>query len=358
MMLTISDIPKKALITGITGQDGSYLAEFLLKKGYEVHGIIRRASNVNSLRINHLGAEPETGHADADNPRLFLHYGDLSDSNGLCNIAETVMPDEVYHLAGQSQVGISFKAPVYTADIVGSGTLRLLQALKTNVIDAGKKVKFFQAASSEILGDVSEINRQGTQLNSDTCCDSSGLPANFHPRSPYACAKLFAYWITVNYRESYGMHSCNGILFNHESPRRGETFVTRKITLALARILAGKQKKLYLGNLDSKRYWGYAGDFVRAMWQTLQTDTAADYIISGNAKHSVREFLEEAFSYKGLDYQDYVKIDPRFFRPLESRLPEKRGIKDIRETGWVPEYDFKKLVRLMVDHDIENLEYK
>jgi GDPmannose 4,6-dehydratase len=288
-----------------------------------------------------LGADTETGHEDEKNPRLFLHYGDLSDSIGLCSIVDIVCPDEVYHLAGQSQVGISFKAPVYTADIVGNGTLRLLQALKTVLVDKNRRVRFFQAASSEILGD------QGNPEHKD-----------FYPRSPYACAKLFAYWITVNYRESYNMFCSNGILFNHESPRRGETFVTRKITLALARILAKKQKFLYLGNLDSTRYWGYAGDFVRAMWYALQQDSAHDYIISGEEKYSVRDFLAEAFGYKGLDYKDYVKIDPRFFRPLESRLPSRRNIKDISETGWKAETDFKALVRMMVDRDIAKLNNK
>jgi GDPmannose 4,6-dehydratase len=322
---------KRALITGITGQDGSYLAEFLLEKGYEVHGIIRRASTFNTGRIDHLYNDPHK-----ESTRLFLHYGDMSDSNSLSSILEKVQPSEVYNLAAQSHVRVSFDIPEYTADIVGTGTLRLLEAIRETCVNA----RFYQASSSEIYGKVHETPQTET--------------TPFHPRSPYACAKLFAYWATVNYRESYGMHCSNGILFNHESPRRGETFVTRKITRALANILRGKQKKLYLGNLESRRDWGFAGDYVRAMWLMLQQDNPDDYVIATNKTYSVRQFLEEAFGYKGLDYRDYVEIDPRYFRPAEVDLLLGDSSKARDVLGWVPEHDFKSLVRMMVDFDIEN----
>lgn len=323
---------KRALITGITGQDGSYLAEFLLEKGYEVHGIIRRASTFNTGRIDHLYNDPHN-----ENTKLFLHYGDLADANSLSTILDKVKPQEVYNLAAQSHVRVSFDIPEYTADIVGTGTLRLLEAIRETCVDA----RFYQASSSEIYGKVRETPQTET--------------TPFYPRSPYACAKLFAYWATVNYRESYGMHCSNGILFNHESPRRGETFVTRKITKALANILKGKQKKLYLGNLDSKRDWGFAGDYVRAMWLMLQQDEPDDYVISTNETHSVREFLEESFSYKGLDYKDYVEIDPRYFRPAEVDLLLGDCTKARTVLGWTLEYDFKSLVRMMVDYDVDNI---
>ncbi|ELV04941.1 GDP-mannose 4,6-dehydratase, partial [Brachyspira hampsonii] len=277
--------------TGITGQDGSYLAELLLEKGYEVHGIIRRSSSLNTERIDHLYKDPHI-----NDVKMFLHYGDLSDSSNLSRVLEKVQPDEIYNLAAQSHVRVSFDMPEYTADVVGLGTIRILDAIK----DTRIKTKFYQASTSELYGKVVETPQ------------TEKTP--FYPRSPYACAKLYSYWITVNYRESYDMYACNGILFNHESPRRGETFVTKKITHAIARILNKEQDKLYLGNLDSKRDWGYAKDYVEAMWLMLQQEKADDYVIATGETHSVREFLDEAFGLVGLDWKKYVEIDPRYYR--------------------------------------------
>lgn len=320
---------KKALITGITGQDGSYLAELLLSKGYEVHGLIRRASTFNTERIDHLYKDPH----ERDN-RLFLHYGDLSDSGQLTNIIYNIQPDEIYNLAAQSHVRVSFDLPDYTGDISGLGTTRLLEAIKKSCI----KTKFYQASSSEMFG-------------------SSPPPQNekspFYPRSPYAIAKVYSYWMTVNYREAYGLFACNGILFNHESPRRGETFVTRKITRALARIKLGLQDKLYLGNLEAKRDWGYAKEYVEAMWLMLQQNEPEDYVIATGETHSVREFLTEAFKYAGLDWQDHVEIDPRYFRPTEVDVLISDSRKAQEKLGWKPEVRFKELVKLMVNADLE-----
>src|SRR5437016_2596100 len=288
---------KKALITGITGQDGSYLAELLLEKGYEVHGIIRRASTFNTGRIDHLYQDPHV-----NGVHLFLHYGDISDSTNLIKLLNRVQPDEVYHLAAQSHVRVSFDIPEYTGDVTGLSTVRILEAMR----ETGSKGKFYQASSSEMFGN----SRQSPQHERTP----------FYPRSPYGAAKVYAYWMTVNYRESYGMFACNGILFNHESPRRGETFVTRKITRAVARIKAGLQSKLYLGNLDAKRDWGYAKEYVEAMWLMLQQPASDDYVIATGETHSVREFLDEAFSYAGLDWQKYVGIDPHYYRPAEVDL--------------------------------------
>ncbi len=321
---------KKALITGITGQDGSYLAELLLAKGYEVHGIIRRSSSFNTERVDHLYRDPhETG------TRLFLHYGDLSDSASLRHIVGTVEPDEVYNLAAQSHVRISFDQSVYTADIAGLGTLRLLEAMR----DLRIKARFYQASSSEMFGKVAEVPQRET--------------TPFHPRSPYACAKVFSYWQTVNYREAYGMFNCNGILFNHESPRRGETFVTRKITRAATRIKEGLQDKLYLGNLDAKRDWGYAGDYVEAMWRMLQQDEPDDYVVATGETHSVREFLEETFALLELDIDQHVEIDPRYFRPSEVDLLLGDPTRARQKLDWEPRVSFKELVRMMVEHDHE-----
>src|SRR5881394_864904 len=282
---------KRALITGITGQDGSYLAELLLSKGYEVHGIIRRASTFNTGRLDHIYADPHQSSV-----RLKLHYGDLSDASALARLLSVIEPQEIYNLAAQSHVRVSFDCPEYTTDITGSGTVRLLEAIR----ETGIKPRFYQASSSEMYGKVQEIPQ------------TERTP--FYPRSPYGCGKVYAYWITVNYRESYELFACNGILFNHESPRRGETFVTRKITRAVAHIQAGLQDKLYLGNLDAKRDWGYAKEFVEAMWLMLEQERADDYVVATNETHSVREFLEIAFSHAGLDWQKYVKIDPRYYR--------------------------------------------
>jgi len=284
---------KRALITGITGQDGSYLVDFLLKKGYEVHGLIRRASTFNTERIDHLYIDPHDPTA-----RIFLHYGDLSDSGQLTNLIYNVQPEEIYHLGAQSHVRVSFDMPEYTGDITGIGTTRMLEAVRRSAI----KTKFYQASSSEMLGASTPPQNEHTP---------------FRPRSPYAAAKVYAFWMLSNYREAYKIFACNGILFNHESPRRGETFVTRKITRALARIALGLEKKLYLGNLDAKRDWGFAGDYVEAMWLMLQQDEPVDYVIATGESHSVKEFLEEAFSYKGLDWRNYVEIDPHYFRPTE-----------------------------------------
>src|ERR1700694_1679921 len=288
---------KKALITGITGQDGSYLADLLLEKGYEVHGIIRRASTFNTARIDHLYADPHI-----NGVRMFLHFGDLSDAVNLVKLLYDLKPDEIYHLAAQSHVRVSFDIPEYTSDVTGVGTIRILEAIR----EVGLRSRFYQASSSEMFG-----KAQAVPQNEKT---------PFWPRSPYGVAKVFSYWATVNYRESYGLHASNGILFNHESPRRGETFVTRKITRAVAHIKAGLQKKLYLGNLDAKRDWGYAPEYVEAMWMMLQQERPDDYVIATGETHSVREFLQEAFSWVGLDWKDYVEIDPKYYRPAEVAL--------------------------------------
>ncbi len=326
---------QKALITGITGQDGSYMAELLLEKGYEVHGIIRRSSLINTSRIDHLYQDPHL-----PNTRLFLHYGDLTDGTTLRKILEAVEPSEVYNLGAQSHVRVSFDAPEYTVDTVAMGTLRLLEAIRDYQAHSNRSVKFYQAGSSEMFGLVQEVPQRET--------------TPFYPRSPYACGKVFAHWQTINYRESYGMFAANGILFNHESPRRGPTFVTRKITIAVANILAGKQKKLYLGNLDAKRDWGYAKDYVEAIWLILQQEQPDDYVIATGETHSVREFLTEAFSYVNLDWQDYVEIDPRYFRPAEVELLLGDATKAKQKLNWQPRVTFKKLVQLMVDADLEN----
>ncbi len=326
---------KKALITGITGQDGSYLAELLLEKGYEIHGIIRRSSSFNTERIDHLYNDPHI-----EGTRLFLHYGDLSDSSNISRLLEKIHPDEIYHLGAQSHVRVSFDIPEYTGDITGLGTLRLLDAIKETQI----KTRFYQASSSEMFGKVQEIPQKET--------------TPFYPRSPYACAKVYSYWLTVNYRESYDIFACNGILFNHESPRRGETFVTRKITQALANILAGKQNKLYLGNLDAKRDWGYAKDYVEAMWLMLQHDTPDDYVVATGETYSVRDFLEEAFNYVNLDWHQYVEIDPKYFRPAEVDLLIGDAGKAREKLHWIPKVKFKELVRLMVDADLEKVGIK
>lgn len=322
---------KKALITGITGQDGSYLAELLLEKGYEVHGIIRRSSSFNTGRIEHLYQDFHVNDA-----RIFLHYGDLSDSSALSRLLEKIQPDEIYNLAAQSHVRVSFDIPEYTADVVGLGTIRILDAIKETKI----KTKFYQASTSELYGKVVETPQ------------TEKTP--FYPRSPYACAKLYSYWITVNYRESYDIYACNGILFNHESPRRGETFVTKKITHAIARILKKEQDKLYLGNLDAKRDWGYAKDYVEAMWLMLQQEKAEDYVIATGETHSVREFLDEAFGLVGLDWKKYVEIDPRYYRPAEVDLLLGNPAKAKEKLGWKPKTTFKELVKIMLEYDLNN----
>jgi GDPmannose 4,6-dehydratase len=319
---------KKALITGVTGQDGSYLAEFLLAKGYEVHGVIRRSSSFNTGRVDHLYRDPHE-----PDTRFFLHYGDLTDSAGLRHILGAVAPDEVYNLAAQSHVRVSFDQAVYTADVAALGTLRLLEAIR----DVQIRPRFYQASSSEMYGQVAEVPQRET--------------TPFHPRSPYACAKVFGYWQTVNYREAYGMFNCNGILFNHESPRRGETFVTRKITRAAGRIKAGLQQTVYLGNLDAKRDWGYAGDFVAAMWLMLQQDEPDDYVIATGETHSVREFLEETFRLLDLSPDRHVQVDPRYFRPSEVDLLLGDSTKARQKLGWKPRVGFKELVQMMAEHD-------
>lgn len=325
---------KRALITGITGQDGSYLAELLLEKDYEVYGIIRRSSSFNTNRIEHI-------YQDFHNPdaRLFLHYGDLTDGTTLRRILEAVKPLEIYNLGAQSHVRVSFDSPEYTVNTVGMGALRLLEAIRDYQQRTGIEVRFYQAGSSEMFGKVQEVPQKET--------------TPFYPRSPYSCAKVYAHWQTINYRESYNLFACNGILFNHESPRRGETFVTRKITCAVARILAGKQKKLYLGNLDAKRDWGYAKDYVRAMWMMLQQKEADDYVIATNETHSIKEFLEIAFAYVNLNWQDYVEFDPRYLRPTEVDLLIGDCTKAREKLGWKPSVTFTELVYLMVDSDIK-----
>ena len=324
---------KKALITGITGQDGSYLADLLLEKGYEVHGIIRRASTFNTARIDHLYTDPHV-----HGVRLFLHYGDLSDSLNLTRLIDRVEPDEVYHLGAQSHVRVSYDIPENTGDIVALGTIRILEAIREAKVPA----RFYQASSSEMFGKVQAVPQTET--------------TPFWPRSPYAVAKVYAYWATVNYRESYGMHASNGILFNHESPRRGETFVTRKITRAVAAIKKGKQKELYLGNLDAKRDWGFAKEYVEGMWRMLQQPESGDYVLATNETHSVREFVIEAFSHVGLDWQEFVKYDARYERPAEVELLIGDPAKAKAKLGWEPTTKFKDLVKIMVDADLAALD--
>ena len=323
---------KKALITGITGQDGSYLAELLLAKGYEVHGLIRRTSSFNTQRIDHLYEDPHI-----NGVRFFLHYGDLADSVRMTKLLYELRPDEIYHLGAQSHVRVSFDIPEYTADVTGVGTVRILDAIRESGI--GHAVRFYQASSSELYGKAAQVPQ------------TEETP--FHPRSPYACAKIYAYWIARNYREAYEMHVSNGILFNHESPRRGPTFVTRKITMAAARIKLGLQKELYLGNLDAKRDWGFAGDYVEAMWRILQQDFSDDYVIATGEAHSVREFCQEAFAQLDLDWKEFVKYDPRYERPAEVDLLLGDASKARRVLDWEPKVTFKTLVKMMVDSDVE-----
>jgi len=320
---------KKALITGITGQDGSYLADFLLSKGYEIHGIIRRSSSLNRNRIDHL-------YQDIHQPdvHFFLHYGDLADSEQLTDMIYNVRPDEIYHLGAQSHVRVSFDLPEYTSNITGLGTTRILEALRRSGVPA----RFYQASSSEMFGAAPPPQSESTP---------------FHPRSPYAAAKVYAYWMARNYREGYNLFACNGILFNHESPRRGETFVTRKITRTLARIKSGKEKFLYLGNLDAKRDWGFAPEFIEAMWLILQQDIPDDYVIGTGESHSVREFVVESFSYAGLDWEKYVKIDPKFYRPTEVEFLHSDASKARTKLGWQPHVTFQEIVRIMIDYDLE-----
>ena len=323
---------KRALITGITGQDGSYLADLLLSKGYEVHGIIRRASSFNTGRIDHLYQDPHV-----HGVRLFLHYGDLADSVNLVKLLYSLQPDEVYHLGAQSHVRVSFDIPEYTADVTGIGTIRILDAIR----EAGVRTRFYQASSSEMFGKVQEVPQ------------TEKTP--FWPRSPYGAAKVFAYWATVNYRESYGLHASNGILFNHESPRRGETFVTRKISRAVARIKYGLENALFLGNLDAQRDWGYAPEFVEGMWLMLQQDEPDDYVLATNETHTVREFAEKAFAHVGLNWKDFVQHDKRYERPAEVDLLIGNGAKAKKQLGWEPKVRFDDLVRIMVDADMEML---
>jgi len=320
---------KKALVTGITGQDGSYLAELLLSKGYEVHGVIRRASTFNTERIDHLYQDPHI-----NGVKLFLHYGDIADSTNLIKLLYRIQPDEIYHLAAQSHVRVSFDIPEYTGDVTGIATVRILEAIH----ETGLKARFYQASSSEMFGKVQEVPQRET--------------TPFYPRSPYGAAKVYAYWVTVNYRESYGMFACNGILFNHESPRRGETFVTRKITRAAARIKHGLEDKIYLGNLDAKRDWGYAKEYVEAMWLMLQQEPPEDYVIATGENHSIRDLLDEAFGYAGLDWKKHVNIDSRYYRPAEVDVLIGDATKAKSKLGWEPKTKFKDLVRLMVDADM------
>ena len=323
---------KKALITGITGQDGSYLAEYLLDKGYEVHGVIRRASTFNTHRIDHLYRDPHV-----NGVKLFLHYGDLADSVQMVKLLYELQPDEVYNLGAQSHVRVSFDIPEYTGDVDGLGALRILEAIR----EAGlvKKVRYYQASSSEMFGKVQQVPQVET--------------TPFWPRSPYGCAKVYAYWLTVNYRESYGLHASNGILFNHESPRRGETFVTRKITRAATRIKLGLQDSLYLGNLEARRDWGYAKEYVEMMWLMLQQDKPDDYVVATNETHSVREFCEETFGLLNLDWKKYVKYDDRYERPSEVEMLIGDPAKARRQLGWEPKVLFKDLVKIMVASDLE-----
>lgn len=319
---------KKALITGITGQDGSYLAELLLDRGYEVHGIIRRASTFNTKRVDHIYVDPHEPHA-----RLFLHYGDLSDSEQISNIIYNIKPNEIYHLGAQSHVRVSFETPEYTGNATALGTTRILEAIKRS----GNDIKFYQASSSEMFGASPPPQNEETP---------------FQPRSPYACAKVYAYFMTKNYRDGYNMFACNGILFNHESPRRGETFVTRKLTRGVALILAKKQDCLYLGNLDSKRDWGYAPEYVEFMWKVLQNNKPEDFVLGTGESHSVREFLDKVFTYVGMDWQEHIKIDPKYLRPTEVEELVANPSKAKRKLGWNPKIKFEDLVKIMVDADM------
>ena len=321
---------RRALITGITGQDGSYLAELLLSKGYEVHGLRRRSSTFGTERIEHL--------IFGDDPPLHLHYGDLSDGNGLMRLLREIEPHEVYNLAAQSHVRVSFDQPTYTADVTAVGTLRLLEAIRDVQDDTGRQIRFYQASSSEMFGKVVETPQKET--------------TPFYPRSPYGVAKVYSHWITINYRESYDLHASCGILFNHESPRRGETFVTRKITRAATRIKLGLQEKLYLGNLDAKRDWGFAGDYVEAMWLMLQQETPDDYVVATNELYSVRDFCEKTFGQLGLNYEDHVEIDPRYYRPAEVDLLLGDSTKAYEQLGWKPQTSFDQLVEMMVKKDL------
>ncbi len=322
-----SESMKKAFLTGISGQDGSYLAELLLEKGYEVHGMMRRASTFNRERFDKpLNAKD----------RLHLHYGDLADGSSLNRLLRTIKPDEVYHLGAQSHVRVSFDVPEYTADVTGLGTIRILDA----ILETGIHTKFYQASSSEMYGKVMEVPQKET--------------TPFYPRSPYGCAKVYGYWITVNYREAYGMHASNGILFNHESPRRGESFVTRKITKTLARIMAGKTKDLPLGNLEAKRDWGYAKDYVEAMWMMLQAPQGDDYVVATGETHSIKEFLDLSFGMVGRDWKDYVRIDPKYFRPTEVDLLIGDPTKAREKLGWKPKTSFRELVQIMVAADLKD----
>lgn len=323
---------KRALITGITGQDGSYLAELLLEKGYEVHGVIRRSSSFNTDRIDHLYKDPHV-----HGTRLYLHYGDLADGVQMVKLLYDLRPDEIYHLGAQSHVRVSFDIPEYTGDVTGIGTLRILEAIREVGLD--NKCRFYQASSSEMYGLVQEVPQ------------TEKTP--FYPRSPYGCAKVYAYWLTVNYRESYGLHATNGILFNHESPRRGETFVTRKITRAATRIKMGLQDKLYLGNLDAQRDWGYAKEYVEAMWLMLQQDKGDDYVMATNETHSVKEFVQETFALLDLDWEAHVDYDKRYERPAEVDLLIGDPAKAKRQLQWEPKVRFKDLVRIMVESDLE-----
>jgi len=325
-------VAKRALITGITGQDGSYLAEQLLDKGYEVHGLLRRSSSFNTERIDSLYRDPHE-----QGVRLFLHHADLTESSRLVRLVYELQPDEVYHLGAQSHVRVSFDVPEYTGDVTGMGTLRLLESIR----DAGVRPRFYQASSSEMYGSTPPPQNETTP---------------FHPRSPYAVAKLMGYWIAVNYRESYDLFAVNGILFNHESPRRGETFVTRKITRALARIQAGLQDKLFLGNLDAKRDWGYAPDYTDAMWRMLQADEPDDYVVATGEMHSVREFLDVAGGHLGINWEDVVEIDPRYYRPAEVDALCGDASKAREKLGWAPTVTFEELARIMVDADVKLLE--
>src|SRR5471032_1628560 len=326
---------KRALITGITGQDGSYLADLLLEKGYEVHGIIRRASTFNTSRIDHLYADPHI-----NGVRLFLHYGDLADSVNLVKLLYELKPDEIYHLGAQSHVRVSFDIPEYTSDVTGVGTIRILEAIR----ETGVRSKFYQASSSEMFGKAQQVPQTET--------------TPFWPRSPYGVAKVFAYWLTVNYRESYNLHASNGILFNHESPRRGETFVTRKITRAATRIKMGLQDSIYLGNLDAQRDWGYAKEYVEMMWLMLQQDKPDDYVVATNETHSVKEFCQETFGLLGLDWEKHVKYDQRYERPAEVELLIGDPAKAKKQLGWQPKVRFKELVKIMVEHDLQLAKYE
>jgi GDPmannose 4,6-dehydratase len=325
-------MPKTALITGITGQDGSYLAELLLAKGYQVHGIVRRASLFNTDRIDHLHV------GEAPNPNFFLHYGDLSDAGALRNVLDDVQPDEVYNLGAQSHVRVSFDQPEYTVDVVGVGVIRLLEAIRSYMKHSGKSIRFYQAGSSEMFGSAKPRQHEGTR---------------FEPRSPYACAKVYAHYQVINHRESYGLFACNGILFNHESPRRGETFVTRKITRAATRIKLGLQDKLWLGNLDAKRDWGFAGDYVEAMWRMLQQDKPDDYAVATGESITIRDFLGLTFGRLDLDWQKYVEIDPRYFRPAEVDHLEGDPSKSRKLLGWEPKTDIRTLAAMMIDSDLK-----